>query len=49
VIRLKVAPVDHGVAEAEVGGAVEELGGCKLALKLPRAVIGEPGKGMLMK
>ena len=47
MVRLKVAPVDHGVAEAEVGGAVEELGEGVLALELPRAVIGEPGKGML--
>ena len=47
VIRLEVAPVDNGAAEAEVGGAVEELGEGESALELARAVVGEPDKGML--
>ena len=47
MVWLEIAPVDDGVGEAEVGGALQELVIGVLGLELPRAVIREPGEKML--
>ena len=47
MVRLEIAPVDDGVGEAEVGGALQELVVGEPGLELPRAVITKSGEKML--
>jgi hypothetical protein len=47
VVGLEIAPVDDGVGEAEVGGALQELVVGVLGFELPRAVIREPEEKIL--
>ena len=44
MVWLKITPVDDGVGEAEVGGALQELVVGVPGLELPRAVIREPAR-----